>query len=48
MDLVLLAVLRPLLFLLLWGVVVYWIAAGLYKIIPDGRIKSFLFRRRGR
>ena len=43
----LLGLLRPFIALLLYGVVVYWIARLLWRIIPNGRVKTFLFKRRG-
>lgn len=43
----LVALVRPLLYLFVWCVAVYWIAKLLYKIIPDGKVKRFLWKRRG-
>ncbi len=45
-DLILLVWLRPFLYVLLMGLVVYWIARFIYWIMPAGKIKDFLFRRR--
>lgn len=38
---------RPFLYVILYLCFVYWIAKGFWKIIPPGRLKNFLFRRRG-
>lgn len=38
--------LRPFIFLVLWVGVVYWIARLLFLLIPDGKVKTFLFKRR--
>ena len=38
--------LKPFLYLFLFAGVVYWIMKLLWKIIPDGRVKEFLFKRR--
>lgn len=47
MDVFLLGLLRPILFLVLWVCVVYWITRLVWKLIPDGKLKTFLFKRRG-
>ncbi len=41
------ALARPLLYLVLYVCVVYWIAKFFWWLIPDGKIKRFLFKRRG-
>lgn len=47
MSAFLVAVARPLLYLFIYSVAVYWIAKLLWKIIPDGKVKRFLWKRRG-
>lgn len=42
----LVALLKPVLYLVFYLAVVYWIMRGLWAIIPDGKVKEFLFRRR--
>ena len=46
MELALLVLLRPLVYLALFAGVVYWVMKLLWKIIPDGKVKTFLFKRR--
>jgi hypothetical protein len=41
------AFLRPVLYLILWVCVIYWVKLFLWKIIPNGKVKEFLFKRRG-
>ena len=43
----LLGLLRPFLFLALWVCVVYWIMRAVCNWLPDGKVKTFLFKRRG-
>ena len=47
MEFLLVALLRPLLYLLLFAGVVFWIMKFLWWLIPDGKVKTFLFKRRG-
>jgi hypothetical protein len=42
------ALMRPILYLVLYCLFVYWIAKAIWHLMPEGRIKSFLFKRRGR
>ncbi len=46
MDFALAILLRPLLYLLLWVCVIYWLLKLAWKLIPDGKVKTFLFKRR--
>lgn len=46
MELALMAFLRPFLYLLLYVTVVYWIMRLVWKLMPDGKIKRALFKRR--
>jgi len=46
MEVALLVAARPFLYLLLYALVVYWILKLLWRVIPDGKIKRFLFKRR--
>ena len=46
MDFALAILLRPLLYLILWVVVIYWLLRLFWAIIPDGKVKTFLFKRR--
>ena len=45
MDFLLIAVLKPVLYLVFYICVIYWIMRWLWKVIPDGKVKRFLFRR---
>jgi hypothetical protein len=47
METALLAVLRPFLYLALYALVVFWLLKLAWKLIPDGKVKTFLFKRRG-
>lgn len=47
MEVALLAGLRPILYLVLYVTVIYWLLRLAWKLIPDGKIKTFLFKRRG-
>lgn len=47
MSLFLLTVLRPFLAGALWLLGAWWIARILWEVIPPGKVKSFLFKRRG-
>lgn len=42
-----LAFARPFIAAALYLLLVWWIARVLWEIIPAGRVKSFLFKRRG-
>ena len=46
MDMAIAILLRPFAYLLLFVCVVYWVMKFLWKIIPDGPVKTFLFKRR--
>jgi len=46
MTFALAALLKPLLYLVLYACVVYWIQLALWKLLPDGKVKTFLFKRR--
>lgn len=46
MELALVVLLRPFLYLLLFAGVVYWVMKFLWWLIPDGKVKTFLFKRR--
>lgn len=47
MDVVAWAIfLKPLGFLVLWGLVVIPIAILIRRLLPDGRVKDFLYKRR--
>lgn len=48
MELALLVLLRPFIYLALFGLVVFWIMKFLWWLIPDGKVKTFLFKNRGR
>lgn len=45
MDIALMAVLRPFLYLALYVLVIYWLVRLAWKLIPPGKVKNFLFRR---
>ena len=47
MELALLVVLRPFIYIALYVGVIYWILRLAWKHIPNGRVKTFLFKRRG-
>ena len=47
MELAALIVLRPFIYIALYLGIIYWILRYLWRIIPDGKIKTFLFKRRG-
>lgn len=47
MDVFIYAVLKPLLLLAVWAALVIPIALILNRVIPDGKVKRFLFKRRG-
>jgi len=47
MELALLVIFKPLLYIVLYVLVIFWILKWLFKVIPDGKIKTFLFKRRG-
>jgi hypothetical protein len=38
--------LKPFLYLFFYLAVVYWLMRLAWKLIPDGKVKRFLFRRR--
>ena len=40
-------VLRPFIYLLLFAGVIYWVMKFFWWAIPPGRVKTFLFKRRG-
>ena len=42
-----LAFFRPIIAAALYLLVVWWVARILWEVIPEGRVKSFLFKRRG-
>lgn len=42
----LVALLKPLLYLVFYVCCVYWLLLLAWKLIPDGKIKTFLFKRR--
>ena len=42
----LVALLRPVLYVLFWGCIVAWIARLLFLVFPAGRVRDFLWRRR--
>lgn len=46
MDFALIALLKPILYIALYVFVIHWILKFFWKIIPDGKLKEFLFRRR--
>lgn len=47
MELGLAVLLRPFLYLILYALVIYWVLRFLWRVIPDGKVKTFLFKRRG-
>jgi hypothetical protein len=47
MDIPLLVVARPFLYLALYVLVIYWLLKLAWRLIPEGRVKTFLFKRRG-
>lgn len=46
MELALVVLLRPFLYLLLFAGVVYWVMKLVWWLLPDGKVKTFLFKRR--
>jgi hypothetical protein len=46
MELALLVFLRPFLYLAFYITVVYWIMRLIWKLMPDGKLKQILFKRR--
>ena len=46
MDFALVVVLRPFLYIAFYLCVVYWLVRLAWKLIPPGKVKEFLFRRR--
>lgn len=47
MELALVVLLKPFIYIALYVLVIFWIMKWLYRIIPDGKVKTFLFKRRG-
>lgn len=47
MEIALLAVLRPFVYVALYVLVIYWLLKLAWNLIPDGKVKTFLFKRRG-
>ncbi len=45
MDVALVVLLRPFLYLFLYVVAVYWIAKLIFRLLPPGKLRDFLFRR---
>lgn len=45
MELVLIVLLRPLLYLALYGGCVYWVMRAMWFLMPPSRLKTLLFRR---
>jgi hypothetical protein len=43
----LVALLRPFLYIALYVFVIFWVMKWLWRVIPDGKVKTFLFKRRG-
>ena len=43
----LVVLLRPILYIVFYVLVIYWLMKLLWRIIPDGKVKTFLFKRRG-
>lgn len=42
----LVALLRPLLYLVFYALVIHWVMRFLWRVIPNGKVKTFLFKRR--
>ena len=42
----LVALLKPMLYFALYVGVIYWLVKLAWSLIPDGRLKAFLFKRR--
>lgn len=43
MDLALMVVLRPLIYLVLFAGVIYWVMRLVWKVLPDSKFKRFIF-----
>lgn len=46
MELAAAVLIRPFLYVLLYVAIVYWVAKLIWILMPPGKIRDFLFRRR--